>query len=381
MTMPVDEDIRDRLVRSLRQVRPPRTEADTVIRRARSLRRRHRAVGVLVAGVAIVALAVPLVLLAPLRDGDDRAPAGTGPEPHPLVVSARIPIARGLTDVVTGFDGVWVTGGEGVVRVDPATDEVVAEIRVPGTGDYSRIAVGEGSVWVTAPELRPDGSRGNLVRIDPAVNEVTATIHIGGPISGMAVGAGSVWVAVPDGVASTVYRVDPATDEVVDTVRVGAGVGSVVFGEGSMWANHEFADGSVTRIDPASGEVAGTLDVPAVRAVGDGSLWAATGDEVLRIDPVSGDVQATIPIPRAQNVALDGSTVWVLVSPRSSDPTLFEPIAGTATVARIDAATNQVDGEAAALEDLQPIALAADEHGAWVADYYDGFLSRIEPVG
>ncbi len=380
MTMPVDDDIRDRLARSLREVRPPRTEADPVIRRARSLRRRHRAIGVLVAAVGIVALAVPLVLLAPLRDGDGRAPADIGPESLPLFVSARIPIARGLTDVVTGFDGVWVTGGEGVARVDPATDEVVAHIRVPGTGDYGRIAVGEGSVWVTAPDLRADGSRGNLVRIDPATNEVASTIHIGGPIQGLAVGDGSVWVTVPDGVASTVYRVDPSTERVVDTVRVGEAAGSVVFAEGSVWVNHEWAGGSVDRIDPATDHVAATLDVPAVQAVGDGALWVATGDEVVRMDPDSGDAQARIPIPRAQDVVVEGSTVWVLASPRSSDPTLFEPIAGTAAVVRIDAGTNAVIGEPVPLDDLQPIALTADEQGAWVADYYDGFLSRIGSV-
>jgi DNA-binding beta-propeller fold protein YncE len=118
-----------------------------------------------------------------------------------------------------------------------------------------------------------------------------------------------------------------------------------------------------------------------VQAVGDGSLWGSAGDSVLRIDPDSGSVQATIPIARAQTVAFDGSTVWVLVSPRSSDPVLFEPIAGTASVVRIDPATDRVLGEPVTLEDLQPIAMAADDQGAWVADYYDGILSRVEVAG
>ena len=104
-------------------------------------------------------------------------------------------------------------------------------------------------------------------------------------------------------------------------------------------------------------------------------------DEVLRIDPESGDVLATIPIARAQQVAFGGSTVWVLASPRSSDPELFEPIAGTAAVVRIDPATDRQIGDPVKLEDLQPLALAAGEPGGWVVDYYDGFLSRIEPAG
>jgi hypothetical protein len=38
-------------------------------------------------------------------------------------------------------------------------------------------------------------------------------------------------------------------------------------------------------------------------------------------------------------------------------------------------------GDPVALEDLQPIAMAADDQGAWVADYYDGILSRIAVAG
>jgi len=137
---------------------------------------------------------------------------------------------------------------------------------------------------------------------------------------------------------------------------------------------------TVFRVDPASGEVTGTIDVPIMQAVGDGSLWGANGDAVQRIDPESGAVQEAIPIDRAQDVAIDGSEVWVLVSVRSSDPTLFYPIAGTAALRLIDVATNHVVGEPAALEDLQPIAIAAGEDGAWVADYDAGMLTRIEVV-
>jgi hypothetical protein len=69
-----------------------------------------------------------------------------------------------------------------------------------------------------------------------------------------------------------------------------------------------------------------------------------------------------------------------LASPRSSDPELFEPIAGTAAVDRIDAETDRNIGDLVALDDLQPLALTADEQRAWVVDYSDGFLSRIEPA-
>jgi hypothetical protein len=72
--------------------------------------------------------------------------------------------------------------------------------------------------------------------------------------------------------------------------------------------------------------------------------------------------------------------VWVLVSPRSSNPTLFEPIKGTAAVKRIDPTTNQAIGKPLPLNDEQPIALAAGDGEAWVGDYVGGSLSRVAVV-
>jgi len=375
--MGIDEEIKNRLDGSLRTVMPPSTRPDAVIRRARSLRFRHRAIGLSLTALSLAAVIAPLLLLWPLGARDDRSDVGPATEPGRLAVSAQVSIGPGITDVASGFGSVWTTGNTGVARVEPSTHTVIAEVPVAGTGDYSHIAVGEGSVWVTAPELRPDGSRGTLVRIDPASNTIAASIHIGGPIQDVAVGAGSVWVTRPEGRSSTILRVDATSEQVVGTVPTAESAGSVVFGEGSLWVTNTGGTGSVARIDPATEAVVDTLDAPSVQAVGDGSLWGVTGDSVLRIRPDSGTVEATIPVPRAQEVAVFGSSVWVLAGPRSSDPMLFEPIAGTARVSRIDPTTDRVVDEPAALQDLQPIALTVDELGAWVVDYYDGNLSLI----
>ena len=120
--MAIDREIRDQLERSLRGIEPPPSAVDPVLRRARSLRRRHRTMGALIAAVCTVALVVPLALLWPLGVQDDGSETEPATEPSRLVVSARIAVAPGLTDVVTGFGGVWVTGAEGVARVDPATN-------------------------------------------------------------------------------------------------------------------------------------------------------------------------------------------------------------------------------------------------------------------
>jgi YVTN family beta-propeller protein len=49
--------------------------------------------------------------------------------------------------------------------------------------------VGLGSVWIASAD-------GTVSRIDPSSSGVVATIKVGGTPSGIAVGAGQVWVAV-----------------------------------------------------------------------------------------------------------------------------------------------------------------------------------------
>ena len=66
------------------------------------------------------------------------------------VTVAKIPVGLGASGVAADDEGVWVAnGGETtVMRIDPATNKVVATIELGVRPD--KIAVGEGAVWVTA---------------------------------------------------------------------------------------------------------------------------------------------------------------------------------------------------------------------------------------
>jgi YVTN family beta-propeller protein len=58
-------------------------------------------------------------------------------------------------------------------------------------------------------------------------------IHVGRGASGVAVGAGAVWVACSlDG---TVARIDPRTNRVAATISVPGHPRDVAVGEGSVW--------------------------------------------------------------------------------------------------------------------------------------------------
>jgi hypothetical protein len=124
-------------------------------------------------------------------------------------------------------------------------DRVVATVKTPGTEDYSHIAVGLGAVWVTADGGRP-------YRIDPTTNRVVAAILVGGPIQGVEVGGGYVWVTRPAEGDGELIRVDPTRNRVTGApIDVGPGPVAALYSFGALWVTNS----SVVRVDPSTGKV------------------------------------------------------------------------------------------------------------------------------
>jgi YVTN family beta-propeller protein len=136
---------------------------------------------------------------------------------------------------------VWVTSTERstVARVDPHTNLIVETIPVGSSPRF--IATGVGAVWTL------NQGDGSVSRIDPKTNKVAATIEVGVPGSGgdIAVGEGSVWVTAFEYPLS---RIDPSTNTVVQQFY-GKGGDAVRVGLGSVWLSNLEA-GNVWRIDP-----------------------------------------------------------------------------------------------------------------------------------
>jgi DNA-binding beta-propeller fold protein YncE len=62
---------------------------------------------------------------------------------------------------------------------------------------------------------------------------VVERIAVGRGAAGLAVGAGSVWVA--NALDGTVSRIDPRRGEVVETIEVGGLLQDVAVGAGGVW--------------------------------------------------------------------------------------------------------------------------------------------------
>ena len=172
-------------------------------------------------------------------------------------------------DVAVGHGDVWVTsrvGDDGaVLRVDLSTGQVVASVMI---GDHpSDLAVDDEAVWATTnTTMSGFETSGKVVRIDPATNAVVARVTInGGWPRDVVVGEGSVWVyghsdytTARGWQASSLWQIDPTTNQLVATVLDDRGFlgdggyfpDNVAVGEGWVWAADESGDG--VRIDPGT---------------------------------------------------------------------------------------------------------------------------------
>jgi hypothetical protein len=209
---------------------------------------------------------------------------------------------RDASDVAAGGGSVWVVSDnqrDGVIkRIDPTSDRVVATIPV---GRWpSNIEFGLDAVWVTLnlPRAQPTGE---VIRIDPATNQVVARIRVdGGWPRDIAIGAGAVWVyghsrydAAGGWSASSLWEIDPRTDQLVGTVLDGKGYLSdgvnfpdgVSVGDGYIWVANASGDG--LRIDPVTHSkkrfsVKGGFVAPF--AVYAGGVWHLGSNGLSRLD-------------------------------------------------------------------------------------------------
>lgn len=133
-----------------------------------------------------------------------------------------------------------------MIRINLATNEIVAEIPVRETRSRKRIAATKEAVWVA--------SSGILERIDPATNTVVASVELpGGSVSAIGADPNAVWaITVEEGDVEwngTLVRVNPATNAIVAEIPLGSQVAGyedeVVLGAG--WCGSSASGGSRRR--------------------------------------------------------------------------------------------------------------------------------------
>ena len=167
-----------------------------------------------------------------------------------------------------------------VAFVDPATGEVTDTVPVRRPTDLAGYA--DGNFWIL--DLDPPAT---LV-IDPRTHEVVSTQSIPLQDAGWGTGGdGITWLT--DSSAARVIGIDDRTGVVTKDFTFAAdaedtrGASGVALGAGSLWVSipgNQPREGDIVRLDPSTGVVEARitdLDFPEILAFGEGALWA-TGD-------------------------------------------------------------------------------------------------------
>lgn len=353
----------------------------------RQRRRRWLALVVLVC----VAVGVALTLTA----GGKSSPAAVVPgKPVGLYAAGVVDIGGPPQALLSNAHSLWIATPSSIVRLNLHNGSTIARLPIPTDGVNAGLAVGAGSIW-----LAPTGSP--LLRIDPSTNRVIARIPLGAerhgdprPLGGgVAFAAGRVWVSrdsnQPRG---DVISVNPRTNQAAARpVTVGSGPGTVVSAFGSLWVeNTSIVVGgnappqtypAMSRIDPRDRRVT-TEPFSGTPATGFGSLWVGQspgtdGAAVLRVNPATGQTLAQIDVPRVVAIASGGGRVWAIAYPRSRSAATFQPIKDTAALWQIDPRTNRVIGKPIHLPLTQPDAIVVADRQLWIADYHSDKLTHF----
>jgi DNA-binding SARP family transcriptional activator/ABC-type transport system substrate-binding protein len=186
-------------------------------------------------------------------------------------------------DIALAEDGVWVSGDQNtLVRVDPTYGTVAQRIRLPERGlarphAQGGVAVGAGSVWVAQGLSR-------VLRIDPDTERIEHAFHVP-DASVLAFGSGALWVVSSN--LGTVTKIDARRNAISAVARVGPTICCLAAGGGYVWAANE---SGVWKLSSEGDPLAVTeLPNPAAEiSYGDGALWATAAGTIMRIDARTG---------------------------------------------------------------------------------------------
>ena len=330
----------------------PATAEEAAVRRAAALEARPRSrlplvVGTLAGAVVVASLAGILVLR------DDAGPPEEGSSS--TVSSSTIETTPPLPELPANS----------LVDLDPVTGEIRRTFEVGE--DPAAMAVVGATVWVVNYDDR------TLTRVDTE-HDITRTVGgVGQPCDVVPASDGGVWVAECDGAMlhfpaegdtpdRTLPRPDPKADE-----DAGA---AIAVGDGSLWVALTLpGSGVVYRLDEASGDRLARIPVatePFFVDFGAGGLWVSSyGEDVVQeIGPLNRVDQEIEVNEGPVDLDVGGGSVWVASYQRD-------------TLTRIETVNGQIEGVIELGSGTSSVAAAPD--AVWVTETNSGRIYRIDP--
>jgi streptogramin lyase len=320
-----------------------------------------------VASRALVASSLALITTASVVAAADPSPSVTVTPPwqslEPTAVF-ELPNARGVIPLATDGTTVWAVGANQLLRIDSATN-ASEYLEAPVAADDTGLLLADDGLWATR------WASGKVYRLDPATGNVELEVAVPSAVNPQSVGD-EIWIGRER--QRDMVQVDRVTGALGDHVPGSAGaMGS----PDSIWYVRPGVRPSLTRVDPVSGEVVATIELPEAppcKGVQLGgqipeALYAgcAFGDDATsrpfsRIDPSTNSVATTTVLPAthgASAVALDGQ-VWLAGDFRAADGAFFGGLV------RVDPVTGAAERWVSLGSDIGPSTAVAAGGAIWV---------------
>jgi DNA-binding SARP family transcriptional activator/ABC-type branched-subunit amino acid transport system substrate-binding protein len=339
----------------------------------RSLQRRHGPAVYLAAGGGLLgAVAVATLLVVLLESSSPalgNAVAVVDASGHNVSYTTA-----GTTpgNVVVGEGGVWVLNADDrtITHIDPATRRVVKTFATSGAP--TDLAAGDGAIWVGSSEggrglIESNTSTAVVSRVEPVSTAATTSAHLPGApspryygqtfgVSGIAVGKRAIWAIDPDG---SISRIDPATGSFVKRVAANSAIAVAAGDAGAWFLTTLHGMPAVARIDPETNTVGQTIPVETSDlvgiAVGAGSVWATNPYDgvIWRIHPG--------PTPTARTISLGFGVTQIAFG----DGAVWAANIANGTVSRVDPRTDEITARVQLTG--TPQALAVGAGSSWIS--------------
>ncbi|HEY1076779.1 MAG TPA: glutamine cyclotransferase [Fontimonas sp.] len=139
-------------------------------------------------------------------------------DPHSGAIAAEL---RCTGDAGTAFDGkhLYQIAEARIDKIDPASGKVLSSIPAPGHGADSGMAWAEGSLWVGQYRER------KIHQIDPQNGAILRSIESNRFVTGVSWVDGELWHGTWEGDESDIRRIDPHSGAVLERLEMPAGVG------------------------------------------------------------------------------------------------------------------------------------------------------------
>jgi hypothetical protein len=271
---------------------------------------------------------------------------------------------KGEPDWLTALDGfVWVKRADGfVTKIDPASNEPVAEVRADTKSDQFCEGIGSGGGFVWSC------SGSDVVRIDPNKVAVVDSFPVGKAFSQgrLVFAAGRIWV-LSGANSDQLVGIDAPTGTPGPPLSLPASCTELGAGVDRIWAVCPNAN-TVLGIDPVAPSVEEELEVasPTVAVGTETDVWIGGADGLVRYDRDGLDQKVVFPelSPTDEGtVAVSGDDVWV------RQPVGF--------LYRIDAETNTIEEQILPDEPLSGGDVLPTAAGLWASAYENNLVLRL----